>query len=427
MVLLVVAAWAEFLVRGPFNENHGDLASPYVAGLRFAEGKNPYAAQDVLQDWRDAGAGQGAMLDESGKRPIYPPSTLPLMALLAPLSWPAAEAVYLSACSLLYCGLVWLLALEAGAGWHSTARLGFAAFALGLAPVHTGIHLANLSIAALLAAGYAVWLASKGRNVSAGVLLALSLCLKPTLAFTLLLACIVMRRWRMVGVCVSVAALVTAGAIVRLESIGGGWWQDYRDNLSYLFGPVGAASFSNTKYARFDLLNLQLPFYELTRSVSAANLLAWVVTGILGAGWIWIFMRRPFLLNWLPVASALLLGMMPVYQRNYNAGVAIFALLWAFQNIETRLAKAVLVVSSVFLVPGKAILQEVGSSAMQKSFLWRCFALPQMSWAISAVTVLLLIAARAGGGEKKNAKDAKEIPQRTEWTDATQDNGMTFG
>jgi hypothetical protein len=318
------------------------------------------------------------------------------MIFLSPLRWSVAVTIYLILCSLFYCGLIGCLAQEIGSDWGSKARLGFVTFALALAPVQTGIHIANLSIESFLLAGYSVWLAGKCRDVLAGILLALSLCIKPTMAFPLVIVYVLMRRWKAIAVCAGVGGLIAAVAMARLAWIGG-WQQDYRANMSYLFGPSGAASFSNSSSGRFDLLNLQLPFYELTHNNLIANLVPWIVVGVLGVVWLRLFAREKFRWDWVFIAAALLLGMMPIYQRNYNGGVVLFALLWAFRNIERRIAKAVLAVMCVFLVPGEAILRSVGaghlSATFQGDFFWRCFVLPQTTWAILALTIFLLIGA----------------------------------
>ncbi len=403
LVLLVAVAFSEFLLRGPLDSaSHSDFAAPYLAALRLLHGQDPYNPMHFVREWHQSGAGLAETVDESGTRPIYPPSTLPVLLLLTPLGWHGAVAAYLILCSLAYPGLILLLAAEVGDSWRSPARLAFIAFALALAPVHTGLHTANLSVAALLLAGYSIWFAAKQRETPAGLLLALSLCVKPTLAAGLLIAYLAMRRWKLLLVTSVFATCIAGGALIRLHFCAGDWLQSYRENLTYLFSASGVASYTGNREYRFDLLNLQLPFYELTHSTLAAGIFPWVIAGTLSAVWLWLAARHGFRWNWALIAAALLLAMMPIYQRNYNAGLVLFAALWAFRSFKRRIAKLVLLCCGSFLLPVEALLRR--GEAWNDSLLWQAFLLPEASWMILVLTVLLLVAAAPTGAEGDPAR-----------------------
>ena len=141
---------------------------------------------------------------------------------------------------------------------------------------------------------------------------------------------------------------------------------DYRDNVAYLFGPDGVANFATASAFRFDLVNLQVPFFELSQSIFLANLFTWVVVGLLAAFWLGLLARNKSLRpSWQTAGVILLLGLLPVYQRNYNAGFVLIAILWAFQNLRSPLARWIIAVNIVFLVPGQAMLRDVGGHLLQ--------------------------------------------------------------
>ena len=102
--------------------------------------------------------------------------------------------------------------------------------------------------------------------------------------------------------------------------------------------------------------------------------------------------------NWASISVLSLLSLLPIYQRNYNGGMLLFTIFWAFQNLERRLARAVLVCSSVFLVPGEAWLRNSLNphlpAAIKSSALWNMAVMPHAAWAVLLITCLMLLSLR---------------------------------
>jgi hypothetical protein len=396
LLFLVALAGAELLFRGPLRVTSAvDMASPYVSALRFIHSENPYPSDDFLAQWHRAGAPDNWSVDNSGQHPIYPPTALLVVAPLAELPWTWAVRCYVWACTFGYLGMVWLFSRLVGDNWRSLRRLGFIAFALGVSPVYAGIDKGNLSIMVFILCGYAMYLAFFRDGPACGVLLALGFCVKPTSALAAVLIVLLYRRIESFLAFLGVSALIAGCTAIVISHVSPLWKADYQSNLRFLFGPNGAATFATQNPARFDLVNLQVPFYSLLNNVRSANFLAWSVSALLAIFWLILFSRGRSIKPasyWLGVGSLSLLALLPVYQRNYNAGVILFVAVWAFENIHETLARAALLVSGMFLIPGEAILRKSGlAERFSGSTLWNSLVMPQLTWAIVAVVVLCLL------------------------------------
>lgn len=397
--LFLLAALAAFMVRGPWRALHsggGDFSAPYVESVRFKQKLNPYISTEFLSSWHEAGAPQWAVVDLSMQHPVYPPSTLVLIAPFSLMSWHKALAAYVLLCTVLYGYLLYRLAMLIDEGWNSWERTGFVAFGLMLSPIHTAIGVANLSMLAFILCMYSVLAAQERKDIAAGVLLALALCIKPTSGIGILVYTLFCRRWRLISALAGVTSLVFAAAMVRMLQIPPVWKISYRENVAYLFGHDGAANFASPGEAHFDLLNLQVPFFEISHSTRWANSLSWITIGILGAVWMLLILsNRKLLQDSATLSVAVLLGLLPIYQRNYNAGFVLLALLWVFQNFHRPLAKGIIAVSTVFLLPGEALLRVYADHiplAIRQSMLWNVIVLPQATWAVLSIALLLLAA-----------------------------------
>jgi hypothetical protein len=400
LLCLVTLAAAELLWRGPLRvTSAGDMASPYLSALRFIHGQDPYPSEDTIVRWHGPGGPVNLSVDAAGWHPIfppaYPPSALLVVAPLAELPWAWAIRCYAWACILGYLGLVWLLSRLVGDTWRSSKRLGFAAFALAISPIQAGITQGNLSILALVLCGYALYLAYIGDHPACGVLLALGFCVKPTSALAAVLIVLLYGRKKSLLSFLALSALIAGCAAIVMFHINPHWKADYQNNLGFLFGPNGGANFTTQNADRFDLINLQMPFYSILHNALAANCLAWAVSLLLAIVWLCLFLRGRSLNSssyWLAAGSLSLLALLPVYQRNYNAGVILFVAVWAFENIHETLARAALLTGAVFLIPGEAILRRTGlADRFSDSALWNSLAMSQLSWAILAVVVLCLL------------------------------------
>ena len=328
-----------------------------------------------------------------------PPTSFTVLGPYVRLSWTHATKLYVWMCTGLYVLLVYLLALEVGETWSSPRRLLFACYSLALAPVQTGIHEANMSVMAFLLCGYALLLARRRSDIPAAVLLTLSLFLKPTVGFTLILLFVCTRRWRIVSICAGLGAALATLTVLHMRHIDPAWRADYQHALALVVSKDGPGSFVSQSAAKFDLLNLQVPFYQVAHNAAAANIAAWGVTIALALAWAIQILRKPRgEWSWADAGAIGLVSLLPIYQRNYNAAILIFCLLWAFRHWERRTAKGILALSAVFLAPGVALLRAAINphlpQAVTSSYLWNTLVMPHTSLVLIPLTCLMLVAMR---------------------------------
>lgn len=387
---MLFASAAIFVLRGPYRavtQRGTDFAAPYVAGWRFYHGLNPYSREGFIPLWHSLGAPAQASLTESDSRPVYPLSTLPVMGPFSLLSWRPAQIAYLASCSIFY--VLLLLSLSRGLPSRNF-KVAFVAYGLAFSPVLAGMGAANLSILTFILVAYAVLLVEH-KPAPAGILLAFAFCLKPTVAGPVVLLFLCFRCWRSLCFFAGVTGSVFLAAILRLRTVPG-WYSSYVSNVAYLVGPNGAASYVTPNEARFDLLNLQVPFYGMTHSVIVSNVLAFGLAAILFAVWVWRY-RAEKRITWPAVASLTMICLLPVYQRNYCAGFVLFAVLWAGHAFAgSKRARVLLALSIPLLVPGEALLRiysrHIPSALLEPVPMNLLFA--HVSWIIVAMVLLIL-------------------------------------
>jgi hypothetical protein len=399
-ILLTVLAFAEFLVRGPVLAMHkqgNDMAAPYIAAIRLMHHQDPYKYPGVLEEWVARGADPGIGLDASAQRPIYPPTALPLFFPLALFRWVAARALYVLLCTALYTLLVLRFSALVNTTWHSSRRWFFLAFALGLAPMHTAIRLANPSAITCILFLLSLLLAHEENDAGAALLLALCLCIKPTIGPPALLFFLLGKRWKLLSLCAGFVAAISLFTLAFLAPVGRVWLLHLRENTTYLFSYDGAASFFGPNPA---CINLQMPFYAIFHSIPLANVLAWTTASLLALWWLMILRKSHAhdpQKSWLLLSAISLIGLLPIYQRTYNTGIILLALLFVFRHPKSFQARAVLALSTVFLLPIHTILvMNVAfhiPHAFRLSKLWVAGFLCLEPWIIVAIVILLLHAA----------------------------------
>lgn len=392
MFLWLVTACAAlfFCFRGPYRAIYHmgtDFASPYVAGWRFWHGVNPYPQEGFLNLWHTLGAPLSVQLNQSDSSPVYPPLTLVWMAPFCALPWHVAVVLYTVLCATLYIALLLRLGrLLPG----KDLRLLLLAYGLAFSPIHAGMATANLSILGFILAAHAL-LSIRSSPAIAGILVALALCFKPTIGAPAAALLLFFCCWTELAWCISVTGAAAIFSYWKLHAVPG-WKEVYSSNVHYLFGPHGVASYYTLADSRFDLLNLEVPLYGMTRSFLLTNLFAYGITAILFAWWAWKFIPLQRL-DWAAISSLCLIALLPVYQRNYCAGFVIFAVLWALaKGKESGQARLLLLLSVCFLVPGEALLRSYSSHlpAFLLAPLWKNLLFAYDTWAIVGMIVLVL-------------------------------------
>ena len=408
--VLLLASVLEFSVRGPFRLLHGgmgwnDFLSPYIQAKAWARGEDPYTGQSLVKWWPadnprppyvDSGAIAGTLEKDRGMPSPYPITSLVIVSPFTALPWPVAlslwsvisvAAVIVSAFALLaVCGCQL-------SDWRSQT---FLAATFALAPLHTGLATANPAMLAISLVVGALWAIHMRRDKTAGVLLAVAICLKPTVAGGLLLYFLLRRRWRVVvTTCVVTAATAVVG-LLRLAMAGVRWIPSYLENSRRMFALGSVDDFTRASGLRFNLINSQLFFGGIFNDPATADLLARLLGIVLLGCWIWLCFRRRAASTLLEVSAISTLSLIVVYHRFYDAELLILPLAWCLLLTKKPSWKLVTLAAIVpFFVPGPILLTNLARSGrvpptFTNGWWWNAIVLPHQAWDLILITLLLL-------------------------------------
>ncbi len=417
-IVLLLAAAGVFLLRGPIRFVHSqmtwnDFLSPYIQADAWVQGENPYSAGSIVRLWPSGDprpefvtreAANGSLPAKRGIPSLYPVTSLALLAPLTFLKWTAAETLWIAINTIfLLLALVFLIAIS-GASWRSLRVQFFLAAALALAPLHTGLATGNPAVLAIALTTGAVWADHKGKAIVSGILLALAICLKPTIAFAFVLYLVVRRHWRVVVVASSLTAVISviAAGWLRHEKVA--WLASYFENNRKILASGGLADFTSADPLRFNLVNTQVLFYSLFGSASLAQWLSFFLAAALLAVWLSLSLRRRSSSNEsqpyagiLEISTLFVLSLLPVYHRFYDAGLLLWPLAWALLVAKRGRRQLWTMLAIVpFFAPGAALLDrwtEQGRipQRVAHSEWWNMIVMPHEIWSLIVLSILLLL------------------------------------
>ncbi len=374
--VLLVASFAEFAVRGPLRLTHSpgwnDFLSPYIQTQAWVHGQDPYSAQSLLAWWPsddprpafvDDEAADGTLESKRGMPSPYPLTTLVMLAPFAALPWTVALSCW---CALNMAAVIlaaFALLSICGCKVAEIRSQLFLAAVFGLAPVHTGLSTANPVILAVSLAVVSLWAAGRGRDRTAGLLLALAVCLKPTVAGGLLLYYLIRRRWTIAATTGAVAAAIGCVGLIRLSAAGVPWVHSYLENSRRMFAAGSVDDFTQADRIRFNMINAQILFFDIFPNPRLANLLARFLGGALLSCWAYLCCRRRTGSELLEISAISVLSLIPVYHRFYDATLLIWPLAWALLLLSRR-SSTVLSLATIapFFLPGSVMLSELTRS-----------------------------------------------------------------
>jgi Glycosyltransferase family 87 len=398
--VLLVAASAEYVVRGPMRffkdgSQWSDITQVDIPSRAWIRGIDPYSPKNFAALARQA-TGDSPTTANIGTHSPYPLTTLVIVSPIAALPWSIAHMVWTLIQGFSVLPIILSLASFGGLATRLHKCL-FAALTLALAPLHTGIAVANVSIPAIALCCVAVWAASQGKETAAGILLGVATCLKPQLGLWFILYYLLRKRWRIVLVVASVGAFVLMIGLLRLEVSGVAWWQDYLSNARGFALDNKTVDFTGTDPIRFTLINVQVLFYILLGSTTAAEAGALLTGAALVGSWIWLgFRRQSRIPELLLLSSMVVLSLLPTYHRNYDATLLVFPLCWVLSRARFgKLEWLPLLFMLPFAIPGAVLLQTLADDgripgSMATAWWWNTLVMPHEIWALLLLSLLLL-------------------------------------
>lgn len=408
--LLLFASLAEFLVRGPVRLLVGgmgwnDFLSPYIQAKAWAHADDPYTPQSLIKWWPadnrrphfvDENASTGTLEMKRGMPSPYPISSLALLSPFSVLPWPFALLLWEAISTAAIILAAFALLAVCGCRWYELRSQLFFAIVFALAPLHTGFATANPAMLAVSLVIGAIWANYTGRETTAAALLAVAICLKPTVAGGLLLYYLLRRRWTVVVITCAMVAAVTVVGASRLTLAGVHWIPSYVENGRRMFAAGSVDDFSRASRLRFNMINAQVFFAGIFSSDSTANLLARMLGTVLLGFWIWLCFRRRTATGLLEVSAISILSLIAIYHRFYDAALLILPLAWSLLLVKKRSASlAMLAATALFFVPGPTFLAGLAGSGhisqnVTSSWWWNVVVLPHEAWDLILGTILLL-------------------------------------
>jgi Glycosyltransferase family 87 len=423
VVILLVLASGEFAARGAWRgfasaNDFNDFLSPYVQARAWVAGHDPYSPRSLVEFWPNEApnvdsvrqqAADGSLLINRGIPTAYTPPCLVLISPFTVFPWPMASQLWtLVNLSLV---LLWVaLLIPADWCWDETRSLGFMAFALALAPFHTGLATANPVIAAAALGGIAACLAQRHHYALTGSLLAASTVLKPQIGLCFLAFFMIRKNWKAASLAVAAAAGLTAVALLHMQAGHTPWVGNYvADNHALVSGGV-LTDFTARNPTRWGLINLQVLSYALLGDRLTANESSWLIFGVMGSVWLFLAIQRrsqndadPLL----DLSAMVVVSLLPIYHRFYDAVVLFIPLAWIFRHWKqlprmTRIVAAAALMA--FLMPGGTLLEVFQaeqriSPAVSGSWWWTTLVMPHQIWALLALSLTLL---HAMAGRRSN-------------------------
>lgn len=414
---LLLLAGAEFLLRGPVrfvrSSNFNDFISPYIQTRTWMKGEDPYSPAKIVALWPSdmeqysfskKDLADGSLVLKRGIPTAYPPTAFMLLATIAWLPWTLAYRVWLGISILAFGLTVLALLLLLGFQRYEKRTYVFLTLALALAPFHTGLATGSIVIVVVGLCAVAVLAADRRRNIVAGILLAIAAALKPQIGLLFFPYYLLTRRWRVVAAGAILLAIVAAIAVLRLGINHTPWVENYLADNRILFGNGSLGDFTQSNPDRFSLVDLQVLVYTFLPDRAWTNLLSFAIAG--GLGFLWLLLLRRCAESkseLLALATLMVLSLLPVYHRFYDASLLIFPLAWSLASVlgpRRHLAKGALLLMLVFLVPGGSALEQLRHTshlaALQDSWWWTHVVMPHQVWALFFLGVLLLAAMRTG-------------------------------
>jgi hypothetical protein len=408
--LLLLACVMEFLFRGPVRLLNGgmgwnDFLSPYIQSTAWAHGKDPYSVQSLIAYWPrevsrpgfvDLDAAIGKLEMKRGMPSPYPLPSLVLISIFAALPWNIALWLW-SAINVVAIVIAAFALLEVcGCRLRDLRSQLFLAAVLALAPLHTGLATANPAVLAIALVVIALWASQTHREKTAGVLLALAICLKPTVAAGLLLYYLLRRRWVLAVTAGATAATIGIAGVVRLAVTGTPWISSYLENNRRMFATGSVDDFTRAAPLRFNMINSQIFFGEMLSNASTVKLLSLFLGVALLLCWVWLCYRRRTSTGLLEISAISILSLIAMYHRFYDAALLILPLAWSLLRTSKRFIQLITFAAiTPFFMPGAIFLTDHASfgyipAATAHQWWWNVIILPHEAWDLILLSVLLL-------------------------------------
>src|SRR5438874_1667810 len=228
LAAILIISGSVFILRGRVRalraSDLNDLISPYTQAAAWVHGADPYSPQSLFAFWPSGALStwpaaqefiNGSILIDHGIPTAYPLACFVLLGPFTAIPWHVIKFISIASAVGLFFVSVW--ALISIARLQAWSRNMFITGSLLLAPFHTGIAVSNLAVVATELGILAFWANQRGKNIASGLLLALTVALKPQVGLCFLLYFLARRKWQPAIVSVAGIMAIASVAMVRLN------------------------------------------------------------------------------------------------------------------------------------------------------------------------------------------------------------------
>jgi hypothetical protein len=265
-----------------------DVNQLYLGSRVWLRGQNPYSIDALFLEMKrtnPVGAAGLNGLCTTDCHLYYPPSALPVIALLSWTPWKLFHSIYLATCILVYLFVLYRLSLLIE---KPVYRYLFLSLGIAFGPYHSGLDTNNISallIPLLLLSTLCL------DSVWAFALMGVIASLKPPLVLVLLLYYLLRRDRRVLTVSAPIILAISAISLFRLRFIT--WWPTYMHSVREYAAGNASLGVTNHGVLNSGFSNLQALFYVLFHSASYAAIGNYVTLILLGAVFTWSLLRWP--------------------------------------------------------------------------------------------------------------------------------------
>lgn len=418
-VPILIAVCMVFIFRGPFraftSQGLDDLLSPDIQSTAWLHGADPYSPRSLLQFWPKSALAarpdpremdDGSVLVRHGIPTAYPLTSLVLLAPFSVVPWPIFKVLWVTASVALFFAAVWSLGLWAGL--KTREKQIFLLASLLLAPFHTGIATCNVAVVAVELGVIAVAWAYSKNEIAAGLLIAVSVGMKPQIGLVFLAYYLVQRGWKACSSALMGIVGLVSVALVRMMHVP--WLASYATDNRVLLSTGVLGDFTERNPTRFGLVNLQVALYPWLHNRSMTNVCMAAICGLLAIAILVLILRANVQDNLLSLSLLSTFSLLPVYHRFYDAALLIIPICWLLHRWGIRLTLnrvsprhrlgylvpvATLVTVAVFSIPGGSMLEVLRnrgaiSSALARSTWWDGIVMAHAVWSLLLLLGVLL-------------------------------------
>ncbi len=335
-----------FIERGPYralrDSRTGDFATIYAAARCWIHRENPYVRANLTLELTRAGAPASLIREQDQHVSAYPISVMPLAAMFACLPWTAANVTWCLFSLGCFAGSL-LVLLRDFSGFP--AKLWAASGCLFFSPTYVGVVNGNPSVVAISLVIFSLYFARMNWLWVSGILLALTLCVKPQIALCGLLAFLLWKRWLSLFAGLAGVIVITLFAGLWISSFGKdwGWWESFKQNAAALALPGGLIDPRPGSPYACGFLNSQTLSYLLTPNAAVAEGLVLVLTAGLLLRYFWLTRKDKAADQRMDAAFLAAITLAMAYHRYYDGQLLLLvfpavAVLWRRGRVRTAWA-----------------------------------------------------------------------------------------